>query len=416
MKKTNKKIVSLMIAVLMILSSLPLAGLVAFAETSDDEKAKQYLQEIFDLLPDEISLNFPETEYKKAESEVEKQVREILRENGINIGEPDTFEPDKFYIGTETDSIYSCDREEFLTCTVTVTDYYYESASKDISLKYSNSDDYDQANEQEIEEFVSKLELIDIENYSDLIDIENYDRDNLEGFIGEYCGQLADGYSFDLIYEGCVGGGRDTGFRGSGDYAFEIFKDNVFYGGIIIYLPWLYEVITVPDSVSESELKDVLPKYAGWDWDIIITKTEKGALIDDYSIYYQLSRPILINIPDGYTIYFTETDENGKVYEGKDYVIIKWEAGTDVPADDNVTTDKTPDNSEADKSTTEAPTTNKPTTEKATEAEKTTAQNTAEKNDVEKSPSTGAANGFLVLTAMALTCGAVIFVKKKEQD
>ena len=384
------KIISFMLAVLMIISSLPLAGLTAFAETSDDEKAEQYLQGMLDLLPDEISLDFPETEYEKTKAEVEKQVREILQENGVDVGESDTHEPDKFYIGTETASLYHCDREKFLTCTVTVTDYYYESASKDISLKYNNSDDYDQANEQEIEEFVSKLELIII---------ENYDRENLESFIGEYYSQLAAEYSFDLIYKGCVGGGLDTGFRGSGDYAFEIFKDDVFYGGIMIYLPWL-KVITVPSSVSENNLKDVLPKYAGWDWDIIITKTEKGALIDDYSIYYQSSRPILINIPDGYTIYFTETDENGKVYEGKDYVIIKWEADTDVPDDDNVTTDKTPDNSEADKSTTEAPTTqqatNKPTTE--------------------KSPSTGAANGFFALAAVALACGAVIFVRKKEQE
>ena len=403
--KTNKKLLSFVLAVLMILSILPLAGLTAFAETSDDEKAEQYLNGLMDMLPDEFSLDFPESEYEKAEAEIERQVKEIWQGNGVDLDGLD------FGAGLEH---FPDDREEFLKGSVYagVTLYfdyngttldYYKSDSKAVSLKYSNSDDYDQANEQEIEEFISELKFINIENYN---------RDKLEDFIGEYCNRLADVYSLDLVYLGGVSGGYHTGFRGEEGVGFEIFKNDVFYGSLEILLPILH-TITVPSSVSDKDLKDVLPKYAGWDWDITVTNIEKNALIDDCSIYYHsYSRPIVINIPNAYTMYFTETD-NGEVYEGKDYILIEWEADTKVPNGDNATTDKAPDNnSETDKTTTEANATNTPSTNKP--SANTTTQNTENKNGNAKSPSTGAENGLFAFAAIALTCTAVSVIKKKE--
>lgn len=84
---------------------------------------------------------------------------------------------------------------------------------------------------------------------------------------------------------------------------------------------------------------------------------------------------------------------------------------------DEPTTEEPTTEALKDESTTAEPTTAKPATETTTKAETTTNPSTTEKADTEKSPSTGAESKVILgLAAIALAGGAVMFVKKKEQD
>lgn len=132
----------------------------------------------------------------------------------------------------------------------------------------------------------------------------------------------------------------------------------------------------------------------------------------DCDIQYSYSRTSAI--PESATIYGYEGSTAQAYAKKLGIKFVPIEEPTTAETTTETTTQKPTTDATTQKPTTEAAT-QKPTTEKSTEKPNTEAS-TADKNDTSKSPSTGiAAKGLFALAAIALAGGAVVFVKKKEQ-
>lgn len=267
------------------------------------------LQELINLIPDEpIDLNIPEVEYEKAENIVVNYVKNIWKQNGIDLSKIDSIYTDEMPVYLGREDIYG------ITVRVIINDEYY--TIKSIDLKYNNTNNYNIEDEQ----YVKNLEIGASPKYYP-VDLDFLVEDDttwgiwnkMFNIIGEYYTKQINDDS--IVVKASAGAGGSDGslnmWTWEGGTVLAIFKDGVFYDTRGIGSECTVPVINVPNTVSDSQLNDY-----------IIQEITKYYYKEDGESIYRIEQGTDLNITNGYTVYASNIYED----EIKSYIIVNRES------------------------------------------------------------------------------------------
>lgn len=297
------------------------------------EVTEEYLQQMLDVLPNEITIDIPEIEYQKGEGLIKEKIKEIWRNNNISTEE--------ININVYGGSIY-LGIEGFYNAEITV-DNSYNNKSKTISIVYNNTNKKNPNDEQ----MIKGLNIVSPKYFTYEFDFKNQ-KDVL---------QLSEKYYNNLINDNSIVIKADSGagdgtllnsYTCEGGTSLGIFKNGILYDiKYKIGWEWSVPVITIPNTITEDKLNDYL-------MDLLIPYCEKYIAENTYGYDYDMKKATItkgtsgmhVDIPNGYTL-----SNYGDEYD-KSYFIIKREGGTSntpsIPNTPNVpnvpTTPSTPNN------------------------------------------------------------------------
>lgn len=256
------------------------------------EVTEEYAQTLLDMLPNEIQLDIKISEFEKANKIVKDKVETLWKENNIDINNISYFcEASPLYTGIETKT------EDFYKAFVYIdVKNPYSRKTKEIQLKYSDSDKYNVADETFVKDLKIDTTPTIIEVNLGLVK-DSSGKETIDKIIGDYYTNLIKDKSITVKADSGAGGISGVG-AGTESVGIGIFKNGFLYRIEIINSTEIVPVVNVPSNISNDNLKDYVideikkyyPEYATH-----ITSINKGA-----TCYER-------NIKDGYTI---NTDNN----------------------------------------------------------------------------------------------------------
>lgn len=277
MKVKTKSIIALMIALFAVM-------LIGATKVNAVEVTDEYLQNMLNTLPSEISVNVKETEWEKASDLASETVKNIWKEKGIDL------------TGIET-SIYnnplyqSTSVEDFHKVIINVAKNgdYQNNKQTTIKLKYNNTNNYSSADEQTVKNLKIQIFPYAVYDFTSGKEIRGY-----------YSTTNSD-KSIQII-ESAGAGGEDNIHNISGEgLTLGIFKNNILYDIKSIGHFEKIGQITIPSTVAEQD-------YTNYATNIIKDKLK----IDNITITKgaKTSGNKSVEIEDGYTV--TTQTEDGK--------------------------------------------------------------------------------------------------------
>lgn len=302
MKVKTKSIIALMIALFAVM-------LIGATKVNAVEVTDEYLQNMLNTLPSEISVNVKETEWEKASDLASETVKNIWKEKGIDL------------TGIET-SIYnnplyqSTSVEDFHKVIINVAKNgdYQNNKQTTIKLKYNNTNNYSSADEQTVKNLKIQIFPYAVYDFTSGKEIRGY-----------YSTTNSD-KSIQII-ESAGAGGEDNIHNISGEgLTLGIFKNNILYDIKSIGHFEKIGQITIPSTVAEQD-------YTNYATNIIKDKLK----IDNITITKgaKTSGNKSVEIEDGYTV--TTQTEYGKETGA---IILKKEKAT-TPTTEPVTKEDT---------------------------------------------------------------------------
>lgn len=221
MKTRTKSIIALMIALFAVL----IIG-------ATKVNAVEVTDEVWNSIPNEISVNIKESEHKKANDIVKSQILEILKGKGVTA----TTEDINAYINNTN---------------IREVQIHIGNKNKTMTVVYSNSAEYNKSEQQKVDNIVkgiNKTFIVTTEfNTGNSLNIYN----ETEKKVIEPLTKA--GYITTNIGGAGAGG---SNFILTGESRFEIYKNEVYYGYIDIQGK-VQDKITVPTDIEESEV----PQY-----------------------------------------------------------------------------------------------------------------------------------------------------------
>ena len=265
-------------------------------------------------LPDEVTLDITEVEYEKAQDMLIQKVKDIFKEKNfdyeglnINVLGTDNVYLGKDYFHTFTVYLYNQDGSTHYT-------------SKEIKLTYSNTKNYNSADEKAVKsiKLPNKPEyfVLDFNKYSELI-AENNAYDTTMKLISEYYQNQYNDPTVKFIASTGLGDWAPMLFD-TENLQIAIFKNGVLYDVRSVGTACAICEIIIPDNVGNSETD-----YINYAKPLIEKVTKKTVTIKKGIVE---GGPYSIDIEDAYTI----TDSFG-------YVILKKAKVENVDKQDNKT-------------------------------------------------------------------------------
>lgn len=303
MKKITKNV---------IITIIVLFAVVLFATPKvNAAMTDENIQKILEIMPNEITLDIPEIEYGKARNMIENKVKDILKENNVEVSDAD------FYV-----SYYETygGLEYFYKATISMQGTH-NVQEKEIKIKYNNTDKHNASDEQKIKNiklespryYEVELKSISFESYFELI--ANY----YKKFINDN----------SIVIKANTGAGGSDGTLNLwtwGATNLGIFKNGMLYDIKEMCDECTVPVITVPSYLGENEIKNYIANKITSVYDKIkITNISKGAIISANSTVKPWSK----EVQDGYTIIHTDKDGLGTTVES--YVIVRKEQTQETP-------------------------------------------------------------------------------------
>lgn len=289
---------------------------------------EEELQAMLDVIPDEIDLDIPEIEYEdKADKLCEQEIKEILQSNSIST--------EGIEVGVHGPTFIGYIHSGIVTLQAHKSNGVLCRESKDISVKYNNTDKKNATDEKYVKNIMSEIKSPKYYEVT-LEDID--DGDKLANHIMQYYSNLVKDDSVIVQARFYSGGGNCLNFWVGDSLRVGIFKNGILYdikdlGFEHVTVP----VINVPNTVPDNEIKDYVinqiakyvPEYAS-----NITKIEKGTKNKNIGD----SNLLNYDIPNGYTVYSKDIMNDGKEteYIATEYIIINRETTNDT-TDNNVT-------------------------------------------------------------------------------
>ena len=298
----------LLVVLLVVLAIICLCGTV---KATDEEVTDEYVQNILNAIPDSMYLDIPEVEYEKSETLIQEQLDEIFEKNKIDTSKVEILiNPVQIYYGMDG----------FHNATVLINwnvNGYSEYKSKDISIKFNNTDDYNLADEQ-----IVKNLKIEPKGYY----VVNYNGNNTSW---DEMFNSAEKYYNNLINDETITVKADTGagdlffinlMSEEGGTSLALFKNGVLYDIRVVGYEISVPSITIPNNVSDNEINDyildvITPAYKEYcegpmleeTFDANKIKITKGAIYKMKTFSHdengnQIANYKPVSIPDGYTI------------------------------------------------------------------------------------------------------------------
>lgn len=250
--------------------------------------AVEVTQEMLDIIPNEITLDIPETEYEKADKLIEQKVKEIWQSNGMS-----------------TDGInVSVNGTMLAFGNIHTADVIMGSKSKTVSVVYNNTNQKNSTDEQYVKNLMSKVKSpkyyeVDLDFYTDATtDWDSVWNKELDITTKNYTKQINDNSIVVKCEMGSGGINGDLNIVCNSTWL-AIFKNNILYELKNMGSELTVPVINVPNTVAKNEVKEYVINLIKKDHKRFgenIVKIEKGT---KNKVQYGLD----IDIPNGYTIY-----------------------------------------------------------------------------------------------------------------
>ena len=263
------------------------------------EVTEEHLQEMLNVLPDNVNINLKESEYEKASEEVEKQVKAIWQEKGIDT------------TGVEISNVWASltygSKEDFYKAEISIRKIgegsYDKQKSKNFNITYKNHNNYNQTDEQSIKNlkiespryFEVNLDFIKNGNISQMQLIENY------------YNKLINDSSITIKATAGAGGsdGSLNGWTWESGTNLVIFKNDILYDIRNMDQECTVPVITIPNNVTDNEVDNYITSEIEKIYNKVkISKITKGLTLTDSRLQHKWSK----EVPNGYTIEHTDTD------------------------------------------------------------------------------------------------------------
>lgn len=320
--KTNLKLV-LALGIVIIAMCLFNANTVNAVVITEEVKEK-----IYNLIPNTITLDIPETECDKASELLEDKIIKILKDKGVKYSSDNsTIIVDN--IEYNFPIMISCglynERIDKAYMNARINANGEKEVGKEISVRYSNSSMHNNDDEK----YIKSLNIKAINNYIEIPLSKSNNWDSMFNCVENYYTNLINDSSITVKFFCSYGGSYDGALVTSAKGYIGIFKNGILYKIITLgefeYIPYL----EVPNSIKDNELTEYVitsikqhnPEYASK-----ITKIQKGAKITSiYGKNYEVS--------NGYTVH-TST--------GNDSIIIlkRVKNTSEIDKEDTTTNDK----------------------------------------------------------------------------
>lgn len=266
-----------------------------FNTNTVNAKNEEQAQQLFDVIPESISIDIPEIEYEKADKLIEQKIKELCRENNIS-----TAEVNFSVYGTQ---LYYLDIH---TARIDIKGFNTGVKTKKISVVYNNTHKKNSADKEYVKNLTSKLKSpryyeVDLDFYSDKTGFDNAWNNYLKMITDEYTKQVNDNSISVKATSGA--GGTDGGIN---VYTWEsgtvigVFKNEILYDIKKMGSELTVPVINIPNTVAKDKINDYvisLIKKNHKEFGEHIDRIEKGTKNMDETY------PLDIDIPNGYTVY-----------------------------------------------------------------------------------------------------------------
>lgn len=232
MKVKTKSIIVLMIALFAVL-------MVGTTKVSAVSVTEDYLQNMLDILPTEIAVDVKETEYEKAREIIDKKVKDIWKEKGIDLAGIGT----NIYNNPLYQSVNVADFHKVFISVYPDGDY---SKEKQITLKltYNNSNNYNSKDEQSVKNLSLKTPAY-----------FTIDLNNSNGYEDYYMNSVSDKTIIFDVSAGAGGLEKPLGnilYHGN-SFKLGIFKNDILYDVKTVNNAYMVYQIIIPANVSGSE-------------------------------------------------------------------------------------------------------------------------------------------------------------------
>lgn len=303
--KKAQKITALFLSAIVVITATLSINLTAFAKISN-------LDKILNLVPSTYSFDGKESEYNNVENSFKAYLTEKCQEKNINCS--------NVHIGL------SIDFYDLHKATVYLSDDN-ESKEKDISVTYSNSNQYNDSDQQYINGLTFKIKHYFEVDFDYMVTGKSSDN-KMKNY---YLSQInADGFSvsFDSRAGGTEGTLNMSTFDGG--TVMYIFKNDIFYRYVKLGDTYDVPVINIPSNVSdagiEAYVKSLYEKVYGED-DYSYNEfkgLEKGAVYDKQHSVVSIKG----NLPDDkdvYTLYSVgkPKDDERPSWSATSYIILR---------------------------------------------------------------------------------------------
>lgn len=342
--KRNLFFISMFLVITLIISTILGTNQVK-ASTTDEE-----VKSILNAIPNEITLDIKESEYKKAPQIIENKMNDIFKSKGIDISNVEI----EYYIGDYLgiDTFYQ------------VTPYIYEKGKtntnpigqKDVKLIYSNHSNWN----KEDEAYVKNIKVDNPKYFEvplDYVAKNNADKNIFLNQVEKYYTNLIKDNTITLTSSNGSGDGNGGLNNWYGGIVLNVFKNNVLYEQKIIGSAYAIPVINIPSNITDANLKDyvyneVSKYYPEYKNGFRMVQGEEDLNDDDmprienknlYTIYYSYN-----NIEIGcYVLLNKEAPTTTKEITEKDETTnVKLDTSTEVvPADTKLVVEKVTDGS-----------------------------------------------------------------------
>lgn len=265
-------------------------------DTTEDDELEKYLNSILDIIPSKMEIDLKEIEHEKDSEKVKTKIKEIWKENGIDIQD---LENKGVSYRVEIDLNFTTTVEDFNIIACFYFNYSDKYLSKSIELIYNNHSEYNINDET----YIKNLSIISPRYYEvdlNYLQSQEDDRDFLNMIGRYYTEQIGDN---SIIVKASSGaGGTDGGLNlGTAERGTDIgiFKNGILYDIRTVGNECTIPVIIIPSEVAENEIsnyitnaiKQYYPEFAEQ-----ITSIEKG------------TKNFGIDVPNGYTVCSNYTD------------------------------------------------------------------------------------------------------------
>lgn len=319
--KNSKKILLTFIILLVII----------FISNINISNATDISQEILDLIPSEISLDIPETEYQKSSEIMANKIKSVLESKGYQSEVKN--ESGGYYISLKNNSNVKlwCSGSNIYSG----IDKFYKGSinNKEITLTYNNTNQKNKNDEQYVKNLTSKLKSPKYyeSNLDFISDKNSFDTiwNNWLKLLGDYYTKQINDKSVDVKVDAGAGGSTGLNIWTWSGTDIGIFKNGILYDIKNMGDECTIPIINIPDTIKEDEVEqyiiETITKYNS-EYGTNISKIEKGIKDKDKT-------GLNIDIPNGYTIYTNFTEDDRYI----SYIIVKGKDIQDTTSEDSST-------------------------------------------------------------------------------
>lgn len=257
-----------------------------FIFNTNTVNAVEPTQEMLDLIPNEITLDIPETEYEKADKLIEQKIKEIWQSNSIS-AEGIKIDLYVTLLDIHTTNIY-----------ITNTEGNSNTKNKKVSLVYNNTNQKNSTDEQ----YVKNINIEKIPSYFEVplnyINSTDSIWDWLTNYITQYYKNKIN--NSDVVIKAVIAAGDRPGLNvETGEHGVDvgIFKNGILYKVQTVGNTVTIPIINIPNTVSNNELDSYVSNLIENTYKIFkVKRITKGATNNE------LFDNIYANVPNIYTV------------------------------------------------------------------------------------------------------------------